>query len=95
MKVLAEIMDAHKVDNLRETVMYFIKSGADIIDLGFGFDASPADVKRVFEEIGNIDFAFSVDTQDPNLIRAALPRADLVLSLHEGNTGEIGCEVRR
>ena len=93
MKVLAEIMDAHKTDNLREIVFEFIESGADIIDLGFGFDATPDDVRRVFEEVSAIQTVFAADTQDPGLIRTALGHADLILSLHEGNIPVIGKEV--
>lgn len=90
MKVLAEIMDAHKRENLREIVLAFIESGADIIDLGFGFDASPGDVKRVFGCLGGIDCILAIDTQNPGLIGAALGHADLILSLHEENIPVIG-----
>ncbi|WP_048148041.1 dihydropteroate synthase-like protein [Methanolacinia paynteri] len=93
MKVLAEIMDAHKTDNLRDIVFEFIESGADIIDLGFGFDATPEDVLRVFEEVSGIHTIFAADTQDPELIRAALGHADLILSLHDGNIPVVGKEV--
>jgi dihydropteroate synthase-like protein len=95
MKVLAEIMDAHRCADIREVVERYIAAGADIVDLGFGFDASPADVARVFSAVGEIDFPLAVDTQDPGLIRAALGRADLVLSLQEANIPEVGREVAR
>jgi len=49
MKVLAEIMDAHRRDDIRGDVERFFESGADIVDLGFGFDATPLDVKRVLD----------------------------------------------
>ena len=93
MKVLAEIMDAHRHEDLRERVDYFFASGADIVDLGFGFDATPADVTRVFSLLDGIDRPLAIDTQNPILIRAALSRADIVLSLHEGNIPEVGKEV--
>ena len=53
MKVLAEIMDAHKPapDVLAAKAARFIDSGADIVDLGFGFDAAPGDVVRTFESL--------------------------------------------
>ncbi|OPY39157.1 MAG: Pterin binding enzyme [Methanoregula sp. PtaU1.Bin051] len=95
MKVLAEIMDAHKRENIRGDAERFFQSGADIVDLGFGFDATPADVQRVFSAIADIDRPFAVDTQDAGLIRAALPRADLVLSLHSGNIPFVGKEVAK
>ena len=93
MKVLAEIMDAHRHETIRERVEYFFSCGADIVDLGFGFDAAPADVTRVLSLLDGIDRPLAIDTQDPALIRAALPRADIVLSLHEGNIPEVAKEV--
>ncbi len=93
MKVLAEIMDAHRRDDIRGDVERFFVSGADIVDLGFGFDATPSDVKRVFERVEDIDRPLAVDTQDPALIRAGLGRADLVLSLQSTNIPVVGKEV--
>ncbi|MEI7855921.1 MAG: dihydropteroate synthase-like protein [Methanomicrobiales archaeon] len=93
MKVLAEIMDAHRCEALYEKVERFFFAGADIVDLGFGFDATPADVSRVFSLVADIDRPLAVDTQDPELIRAALGRADIVLSLQEKNITLIGSEV--
>lgn len=93
MKVLAEIMDAHRLPDLREAVEDFFARGADIVDLGFGFDASPEDVERCFAALDGIDGPLAVDTQNPDLIRAALCRADLVLSLHEKNLPLVGREV--
>ena len=92
-KVLAEIMDAHRCGDIRRVVEKFLASGADIIDLGFGFDAKPDDVTRVFSLLSDIDAPLAVDTQDPSLIRAALGRADIVLSLQETNIPEVGKEV--
>ncbi|MCM2464919.1 dihydropteroate synthase-like protein [Methanoculleus oceani] len=90
MKVLAEIMDAHKRDDLPADVRRFFADGADIVDLGFGFDAAPGDVERCFAALADIEGPLAVDTQDPSLIAAALFRADLVLSLHEGNIPAVG-----
>ena len=55
MKVLAEIMDAHRHPALRETVEEHFRRGADIVDLGFGFDAAPEDVERCFATLDGID----------------------------------------
>ena len=96
MKVLAEIMDAHRVTDLHAVITSYVLSGADIIDLGFGFDATPDDVYTVFSQVKGIltdlkasgtHVACAIDTQDPMLITAALSSSclDLVLSLHEGN----------
>lgn len=93
MKVLAEIMDAHRVEDIAGRVEEYFSRGADIVDLGFGFDATPDDVKRVFTEVAGIDRPLAVDTQDPDLIRAALFRADIVLSLQETNIPRVGKEV--
>ncbi len=93
MKVLAEIMDAHRCEDIREVVERYFHAGADIVDLGFGFDATPEDVTRVFSLVGDIDRPLAVDTQDPALIRAALVRADIVLSLQEDNIPHVGKAV--
>jgi dihydropteroate synthase-like protein len=95
MKVLAEIMDAPRCQNIREKVEGFFASGADIVDLGFGFDATPADVTRVFSALEGIDRPLAADTQDPALIRAALVRADIILSLNEQNIPLVGSEVAK
>ena len=92
-KVLAEVMDAHRCDSIREVVEYHISSGADIVDLGFGFDATPDDVLSVFSRLKDIDHPLAVDTQDPDLIRYALVRADIVLSLQETNIPLVGKAV--
>jgi dihydropteroate synthase-like protein len=92
-KVLAEIMDAHCCDDIRRVVERYFLLGADIVDLGFGFDATTADVTRVFSLLENIDKPLAVDSQDPDLIRAALFRADIVLSLQENNIPAVGKSV--
>ncbi|NMC89841.1 MAG: dihydropteroate synthase, partial [Methanomicrobiales archaeon] len=51
MKVLAEIMDAHRREDLEDEVRRFFADGADIVDLGFGFDATPEDVERCFSAL--------------------------------------------
>ncbi len=93
MKVLAEIMDAHHEPDIRERVIRYFADGADIVDLGFGFDASPEDIRRVFAAVADLPGPLAADTQDPDLIRASLPRADLILSLHTGNIREAGRKV--
>lgn len=90
MKVLAEIMDAHRHKDLEGEVRRLFADGADVVDLGFGFDATPEDVKRCFLALSDIEGALAVDTQDPHLIAAALPWADLILSLHEDNIPIVG-----
>jgi len=92
-KVLAEIMDAHRHEHLEGAVRDAFRSGADIVDLGFGFDATPGDVTRCFSLVADVPGPLAIDTQDPALIAAGLFRADLVLSLHDGNIPIIGRAV--
>jgi len=80
-KVLCEIMDAHRCSSLRETAERALAAGADGIDLGFGFDAAEDDVIRCFSELEDLDCVLSVDTLSPELIKAALFRADIIFSL--------------
>jgi dihydropteroate synthase-like protein len=93
MKVLAEIMDAHHQKNLYSQVQQFFLQGADIVDLGFGFDATPDDVRRCFEELAELDEPLALDSMDPALIRAGLFRADIILSLDETNLLHIASEI--
>ncbi|MDD1666849.1 MAG: dihydropteroate synthase-like protein [Methanomicrobiales archaeon] len=95
MKVLAEIMDAHRREDLRGEVERLFRDGADIVDLGFGFDATAGDVTRCFAALGGIEGPLAADTQDPALIRAALGRADLILSLYDGNIPVVGADVAK
>ena len=93
MKVLAEVMDAHRQQDVVRRVNDAFAAGADIVDLGFGFDASPADVVRVFGLLEGTDGPLAADTQDPGLIRAALCRADIILSLSDRNIPLVAKEV--
>ncbi|WOF16705.1 dihydropteroate synthase-like protein [Methanoplanus sp. FWC-SCC4] len=94
-KVLAEIMDAHKnVDTAFVAARYF-ESGADIVDLGFGFDATPDDVKRTFESLKEVKGLLAADTQDPELIKAAIPYTDIILSLHDENMGSVAEDIAK
>jgi dihydropteroate synthase-like protein len=92
-KVLAEVMDAPKSGDLRSVVERYFAAGADIVDIGFGFDATPADVVRCFASLASVAGPLAIDTQDPELIRAGIGSVDLILSLHDGNLPEIGAEV--
>lgn len=85
MKVLAEIMDADRCIDIATRVQDFFTRGADIVDLGFGFDATPEGVTKTFESLDGIEGVLAADTQDPALIQRALSRADIILSLNDGN----------
>ena len=96
MKVLAEIMDAHRRDDLPAEAARMAAGGADILDLGFGFDATPEDVVRCLNACRDIGLPLAADTQDPALILAAIKGgADLILSLHEGNLPDAGPAVAK
>ncbi|MBT8508886.1 dihydropteroate synthase [Methanomicrobiaceae archaeon CYW5] len=95
MKVLAEIMDAHRREDLAAEASRMAASGADILDLGFGFDATPEDVLRCLGACRDIGLPLAADTQDPALILAAIEGgADLILSLQEENLPEVGEAAR-
>ncbi len=85
-------MDAHRCGDIRNVVEHYFSSGADIVDLGFGFDATPSDVSRVFSGLDDIDLPLAVDSQNPDLILPALVRADIVPHLQETNIPVVaGC----
>ncbi len=85
MKVCAEIVDATQLkdEEIHRKMIYFMESGADIIDLGVHMGAKPEEVKRAVKAA--LDFApevpISVYTLDAELILAGIEtRADMVLS---------------
>jgi len=94
MKVLAEIVDATRFDDLglAEKVRHFEREGADMIDLGLPLDADPSDVARsvrVAKEATALPV--SVDTLRPDLIRAGIEAGcDLILSLDGSNLDDAG-----
>ena len=53
------------MEDITGCVEQYFSCGADIVDLGFGFDATQDDVKRVFSAVEEIDRPLAVDTQDP------------------------------
>jgi dihydropteroate synthase-like protein len=99
MKVLAEIVDATKMDkaDLAEKISYFQAQGADLIDLGVSLDASADQVARAVKAAKETtDIPVSVDTIFPDLITSGLEAGvDLVLSLNNDNMGQVGEAVAR
>lgn len=93
-KVLCEIMDAHRTPELRRKAEQALASGADGIDLGFGFDAEPEDVLRCLAELESLPCPISIDTLSPELIAAGLFRADLIFSLTKATLPLAGPAVR-
>ena len=95
MKVLAEIMDAHCVEDIagnRGTV-FFPRGRHRRSRVWLRCDSGGCETGVLWT--GGIDGPLAVDTQDPALIRAALFRADLVLSLQETNIPKVGKDVAR
>jgi dihydropteroate synthase-like protein len=94
MKVLAEIVDATRLDDaaLVEKIRHYEGEGADMIDLGIPLDADPGDVVRaVCVALGATRLPISVDSLRPDLLRAGIEAGcDLVLSLDGSNLGEVG-----
>lgn len=82
MRILAEIVDAGNLSEkeLLRQARYLKNSGADIIDLGFN-EKNPAAVKSAVRLLKKkIDLPVSVDTMEEENIRAAIGRADMILS---------------
>ena len=97
MKVLAEIVDATRLDELalKEKIRYFEGQGADLIDLGASIDATPASVKRAIETAKEATLLpISIDAVRPELIFAGIEAgADMILSLNGENLPLVGRTV--
>ncbi len=83
-RIMAEIndVDEKSIDKVLEEAKYYIKSGADIIDLGFNTE-SPKKLEKVVEHLrrSNINVPISVDTLAKENIDAALSSdCDIILS---------------
>ncbi len=95
MRVLAEIANAPLLskDELIKRAEYFVKSGADMVDLGMvaGENLSskiPGMVSLVKEHLG--DIPLSIDSLNPREIEVAVNcGVDMVLSLDHGNYEEL------
>lgn len=97
MKVLAEVVDATRLDEqgLKEKIRYFEGQGADMIDLGASLDATPASVKRSLETAKKAThLPISLDALRPELILAGIKAgADMILSLNGENIPLVGRKV--
>lgn len=89
MKVLAEIVDATRLDDgaLGDKIRYYESQGADMIDLGLPLDATPDDARRAVRIARSVsEMPVSIDTLRPDLILAGVDAgADLVLSIDGRN----------
>jgi len=93
-KVMAEVVDAISLSKkeLANRIYQFKAKGADIIDLGVGMAATPAEVRAAVETAREIyEVPLSIDTLDAELISAAVESGvDLVLSLNSDNIAAVG-----
>jgi dihydropteroate synthase-like protein len=95
MRVLAEIANAPLMttDELIKRAEYFVKSGADMVDIGMvaGENLShkiPEMVRTLKARLG--DVPVSIDTLNPEEIKVAVEAGvDMVLSLDHGNCAEV------
>ena len=94
MKVCAEMVDATLMNEheLQRKIGYFMKSGADILDIGVHIGAKPAAVKRAVKTALAFapDIPISIDTLDAELILAGIESgADMVLSVNKENIAAV------
>lgn len=94
MRVMAEIVDAPLMscEELQRTAKRYVKSGANIIDIGMiAGDPRPIQAQQAVEAVKEVvNVPISIDTLDPVESRAAVSAgADLILSLDAGNLKEV------
>ena len=99
MKVLAEIVDATRLDSLGliSRIEYYESQGADMIDLGIPLDAGAGEVARAVKIArGATSLPVSVDTISSELILAGVEAgAEMVLSLEGRNLPVAGPALAR
>ncbi len=85
-RIIAEInnCDEKKMDEIYSEAIYYLKSGADIIDLGFE-DTKPDKVELVVKHIKRkLNVPISIDTMDYENIKSGIKSGcDLILSFNE------------
>ena len=95
MKVCAELVDATLMaaDEIQRMVEHYLKSGADILDIGVHIGATPEEVEKAVQTAVSLapDVPISIDTLDPALIRVGIENGvDMVLSLNKDNIPAVG-----
>jgi dihydropteroate synthase-like protein len=100
MKVCAELVDATLMteDEIQRLAEHYVKSGADILDIGVHIGAKPEEVEKAVKTA--LSFApnvpVSIDTLDAELIRAGIETGvDMVLSLNKDNIPAVGDVVAK
>jgi len=99
MRVLAEIVDAACMDKetIQQKAKQFVHFGVDIIDVGMvAGEYQPEKARNIVEWVKQVvNVPVSIDTLDPNEIKAAIEAgAELVLSGDAGNIEEIAPFVK-
>ncbi len=94
MKVCAELVDATLMngEEIQRKMDYFLKSGADIIDIGVHVGAKPGEVEEAVKAASSFapDIPLSVDSLDAELILAGIETGvDMVLSVNKENLSEV------
>jgi dihydropteroate synthase-like protein len=94
MRVMAEIVDAALMpdEEIRFLAKKFAAQGAHIIDVGMiAGKSNPENAARIVKAVKTaVDVPVSIDTLDPQEIRAAVQAgADLILSLDAGNIEQL------
>ena len=100
MKVCAELVDATLMteDEIQRMIEHYLKSGADILDIGVHIGAQPDEVEKAVETALSFapDVPISIDTLDVDLIRAGIENGvDMVLSLNKDNIPEVGDAIAK
>ncbi|MFQ6088992.1 MAG: DUF6513 domain-containing protein [Candidatus Methanofastidiosia archaeon] len=88
MKILAEILDVPylSLEEIEKRAEYYVKSGADIIDLGCTTEKRFENVSRVVSHLKDEGFKLSIDTFDEmEILNADEAGIDYVLSLNSNN----------
>lgn len=96
MKVMAEIFDAQGLgeDELDAKITTFVEEGADIIDLGFGWNASGREIKRTVGAASSLGVPIAVDSTDPKQVLSGIESgADMVAGMNEKMLKKIGKDV--
>lgn len=100
MKVCVELVDATLMteDEIQRMIEHYLKSGADILDIGVHIGAKPDEVEKAVETALSVapDVPISIDTLDADLIRAGIENGvDLVLSVNKDNIPEVGDAIAK
>ena len=96
-RILGEVVDAPKlgVDGVVEKALYYLREGADIVDIGMVAGETNLDFIELIPEIrerlreGGFNVPMSFDSLNTAEIERALDYADLFLSVDESNLEEL------